>query len=281
MICALTGLFALAWPASADAPPAQVMSLNVCTDQLAMLLAAPGQLVSVSEFAADPTLSFHHEKAAQFESNNGLAEQVFLKKPDLVVTGTYSLHNTTELLRHLGFAVEEFEFAQTLDTIPREIRRMGELLGRPDAAARMAQEFETGLSELEAGHCEPRPTAIAWDQNGIALAEGTLADSVMKAAGLRNLAAEFGYSGMTPFPLEHLVASRPDIVILPEAIADTPSLADQAVKHPALRGLTDTLSGRFVPAGSWTCGGPFVLEAVKALRAVRDQVAPCKADATR
>ena len=48
-----------AW-AEADAPapvPARVVSINLCTDQLAMLLAAPGQLLSVSHLAREPQSS--------------------------------------------------------------------------------------------------------------------------------------------------------------------------------------------------------------------------------
>ena len=106
---------------------------------------------------------------------------------------------------------------------------------------------------------------------------GTLADSVMRAAGLRNLAAELGLSGQTPLPLEFLIAHRPDIVILPARLSDAPSLADLAGGHPALRALTGTRFGRFVPAGAWACGGPFVIEAVRALARVRQEVAPCPA----
>lgn len=278
MALAASLLLATAFPAFAASPPARVMSLNVCTDQLAMLLAAPGQLVSVSDLSEDRSLSFHHELAQSYPKNGGLAEQVFLTRPDVVVTGAFSLHNTTQLLRGLGFRVEEFEFAQTLDTVPHEIRRMGGILGAEAKAEEMAQTFETELAEIEASQCEPRPTAIAWDQNGIALGAGTLADSVMRAAGLKNLAAELGFSGMAPFPLELLVVHRPDILILPENLTKAPSLADQALNHPALRALDEkTISGRFVPSGSWTCGGPFVLEAVKALRKVREEIAQCEA----
>ena len=45
---------ALPAPARADTAPARVASLNLCTDQLAMLIAAPGQLVSISWLARGP-----------------------------------------------------------------------------------------------------------------------------------------------------------------------------------------------------------------------------------
>jgi iron complex transport system substrate-binding protein len=99
----------------------------------------------------------------------------------------------------------------------------------------------------------------------------------MRAAGLKNLAAELGYAGMAPFPLELLIEHRPDVVILPEQLSEAPSLADLTLKDPALRALKGTRFGHFVPEGAWSCGGPFVLEAVKALARVRQQVSPCSA----
>jgi iron complex transport system substrate-binding protein len=266
-------LAVLALPALADTPP-RVMSLNVCTDQLAMLLAAPDQLVSVSEIAADPSLSFHHAMAAGYKKNRGLAEEVFLARPDVVVTGTFSLHNTTALLRHLGFKVEEFDFAQTLNTIPAEIRRMGTVLGHEESADAMAAAFETELTTA-APACGPAPTIIAYGQNGVALGSGTLADSIMKAAGFRNLAAKLGYAGMTPFPLELLVKNKPDAIVLSKPLAGAPALADLTIAHPALHALGAGRSGVFVPDAAWSCGGPFTLEAVKVLRRLREEIAPC------
>ncbi|WP_246658738.1 ABC transporter substrate-binding protein [Mesorhizobium sp. J18] len=266
-------MVALTLPAAAA--PKRVMSLNVCTDQLAMALAGPDQLTSVSFLAGDPDLSVMHKEASAYSKNRGLAEEVFLAQPDMVVTGTYSLHNTTALLKRLDFQVEEFPFTQTLESIPADIRRMGEILGREGRAERMATEFERELQSAENAACEPVPTAIAYDQNGVALGAGTLADSVLKAAGFRNLAAESGIHGMAPFPLELLVSLKPDVVIVPRSLSDAPSLADQIPRHPAIGALKESRIGTFVPRASWACGGPFTIEAVRALRTLRKDVAPC------
>lgn len=265
----------LAQPATAQEAPRRVMSLNICTDQLAMLLAAPGQLVSVSFLAADRDLSALHGQAAAYPHNQGLAEEVFLARPDLVVTGTYSLHNTTDLLRRLGHRVEEFDFAQTIDTIPADIRRMGALLGANDRAERMARDFETEVEAARASHCGSDPTILSYGQNGIVSGAGTMIDSIMKAAGFRNLAAELGFTGMTPFPLELLVTEKPDALIVSPPVANAPALADQFVRHPALRALTGTRIGAFIPRGTASCGGPFVLEAIHALKKLRDEIVTC------
>jgi len=107
----------------------------------------------------------------------------------------------------------------------------------------------------------------------VVLGEGTLAASVMTAAGLTNLATELGYTAMMPLPLEQLVSHEPDIVIVSEPMADAPALADQIAHHPALRALEASRIGAFVPRGAWACGGPFVIEAVRALTELREEIA--------
>ncbi|CAN0655876.1 Periplasmic binding protein [Nitratireductor aquimarinus] len=276
----LTFLAGALLSAPVSAAPERVMSLNLCTDQLAMTLAEQEQLISVSFLAREPDLSMLHEKAQDFPVNRGLAEEVFLEKPDLVVTGTYSLHNTTALLKRLGFRVEEFSFVQTLDTIPGEIRRMGVLLGQGARAEKLADDFSRELDAIAKSQCDIRPTMIAYDQNGVALGSGTLADSVMQAAGFANLAADLGLVGVAPFPLEQVIAARPDVIVT-SASEGAPTLGEHVPRHPAIAALPDTRIGAFVPAGAWSCGSPAVIEAVRALASLRAEIAPCPQDATQ
>lgn len=256
--------------AAADAP--RVMSLNVCTDQLVLALAEPSRIVSLSVLSGDRDYSYLHARATAYPKNAGIAEEAFVARPDVVVTGTYSLHNTTQLLRHLGARVEEFGYTQTLGTIASDIRRMGAILGEEARADAMAAAFERDLAALTVPADEPRPTAVIYGQNGVATGAGTLADSVLAAAGFRNLAAERGFSGMAPYPLELLVVDRPDVVLLSARVEDAPALADQVTRHPAIAASGATTATGIVPRGAWSCGGPFTLEAVRALRMLRDDI---------
>lgn len=266
----------LAAPAAAESTLPRVMSLNVCTDQLVLALADPGQILSLSELADDPDLSFHSATAAAYAKNRGLAEEVFLVRPDVVVTGTYSLHNTTQLLRHIGTRVETFDYAQTLDSVPGAVRRMGAILGQTARAETVASDYEAELAALSSQPAAAAPTAIIYEQNGVVLGAGTLADSVLKAAGFRNLAAERGYDGMAPFPLELLVRDRPDLVLLGSPFPGAPSLADQFVEHPAIAAMPALRRKSVVPRGSWACAGPFTIEAVRALKTLREEMAAAK-----
>lgn len=269
---ALVAALLAAPAAQAEGDRPRVMSLNVCTDQLVLALAGQERIVSLSVLADDPDFSFLHARAKALPKNAGVAEEVFIARPDVAVTGTYSLHNTTQLLRHLGMRVEEFGYTQTLDTIPGDIRRMGAILGEAARAEALASGFERDLAALALPPEAPRPTVVIFGQNGVATGAGTLADSVLAAAGLRNLAAERGFSGMAPYPLELLITDRPDVVLLSERIEGAPALADQVTRHPAIAASGAAVATGIVPRGSWSCGGPFTLEAVRALRALRDDL---------
>ena len=56
LICVLCAGLLTAGNAAAQAPQ-RVVTVNLCLDQIAMRLAAPGQLVGVSYLASDPRIS--------------------------------------------------------------------------------------------------------------------------------------------------------------------------------------------------------------------------------
>ena len=55
--------------AFADTVPRRVVSMNLCTDQLAMLIADPAQITSLSYLSTDPRSSAMHRRARDFPQN--------------------------------------------------------------------------------------------------------------------------------------------------------------------------------------------------------------------
>ena len=268
---ALALLLALAAPAAAA--PARVVSINLCTDQYAMLLADPGQLVSISHVARDPGSSAMAAEAARWPVNSGMAEEVFGLAPDLVLAGTFTTRATVGLLRRLGVPVVEIQPETSLDSIPTSLRRVGAALGQTARAEAMAAAFEAELAALRAaGASQPRPTAALHYANGYTSGAGTLADSVVAAAGFDNAATRRGLSGLVRMPLETLVMATPDLVIQGSRY-DPPSLAEAVLDHPALAAATADAAQAAVSDSRWVCGGPFTLDAVRALAAIRDRLA--------
>ena len=256
----------LAPPALADAP-ARVVSMNLCTDQLAMLLAAPGQLVSVSHLARDPLSSSMVAEAAAYPENRGQAEQIFLLKPDLVLAGTYTSVPSVELLRSLGVPVVQVAPVNSLDEVTDQILLIGRALGREPQAEALAEEFRAGVAALD--WTGPEATAALYYPNGYTAGEGTLADDVLAHTGFRNIAATAGLTGGGTLPLERLVLAQPDVVVTSTPYPGA-SRSEDLLTHPALALLRQRAGIATTTDADWICGTPHVLRAMRAMRTARE-----------
>ena len=250
--------------------PVRVVSMNLCTDQLAMLVAGEGQLVSVSRIASDPRSSAMVEKAAQYVTNNGLAEEIYLMQPDLVVAGRFSSRSTISMLERLGIRVVTFDLAYELDDVVQGLRQMGEVLGQQERAADLIAEFET---QLAAFHTELaiRPRAAFYYASGYTLGDKSLSGQILSRAGLDNIAAEQGFSRNGYLPLEVLAMARPDAVITSETYAGG-SRAEEIMGHPVVEALRRNQPRASVSNHDWVCGTPFVLRAIGDMVALREQI---------
>ena len=262
------GAAAEAAATSEAGPPARVVSLNLCTDQMALLLAAPAQLVSVSFLAHDPSAAVLWRRARGIPGNHGLAEQVFPLAPDLVLAGAFTSRATVAMLRRLGVRVEEFPLENDFDDIRANLRRMGALLGAGDRAEALVAELDAGLAEAAPPEGARRPRAAPYYAAGFTSGAGSLADEIIRAAGLRNIAAERGLRGMTRLPVEVLAMEAPELLIT-GAPMDPPALAQAAPEHPALRAARGAGGAAALTGPHWTCGAPFTAEAVRRLAEAR------------
>ncbi|TQD33162.1 ABC transporter substrate-binding protein [Rhodobacter capsulatus] len=254
-------LSALALPAAAA--PARVVSINLCTDQLAMMLAAPGQLVSVTRLARDPAASVMAEAARAYPANRGQAEEVYLLHPDLVLAGRYTAQPTVAMLRRLGIPVAIFEPADSFADMQADIARMGALLGREPEAAAMAGAFAARLARIRAATLPgPRPLAATWSAQGYMSGHQSLAGEILTTAGFDTLAARMGRAQGSTLPLEALVLADPDLVVTGR-IGPGSSRAEAPLTHPALRALTGRRAA--VEDRDWICGLPSVLDATERL----------------
>jgi len=263
------GLLAgLALPAAAAEPPRRVLSMNLCTDQLAMMLAAPGQLVSVSHLAQDPGASAMADRAARLPANHGLAEEIFLMRPDLVLAGAWTTPETVRLLRQLDIPVEVFPVESDVAGIRANIRRMGEVLGRETQAQAMLARFDADLARLADAPPGPRPRAALYMANGYSTGRDSLAGQIVDLAGFDNVADELGLPSGGILALESLLVSDPDLLIEGRRY-DGHARAQEVLDHPALRALSRGRPGQVISDPDWICGNPHILRAVAELREAR------------
>lgn len=273
VIAAAAVLLALVLAGGATAQaPRRIVSMNLCTDQLALLLAGPGRVASISFLGADPAESPLAGLAAGIPVNHGLAEEVIAAKPDLVLAGRYTTGFAKAMLRRLGYPVLELESPETIGGIRATMTALGAALGEEARAAALLADMDRRLDAVAA-----RPgrfgSAIVFDANGFTVGRPGLADEVMSLVGLLNQAPDLGIGPYGQVPLETLLASRPDRIIHLVYRPGVPSIASATTEHPALTrwGGRRTLS---VPGRLLTCGTPLVAEAAERLAAALASEAP-------
>lgn len=262
MALALPASFA---PARADEKPRRVVSINVCTDQMAMLIADPEQLHSVSFLAADEGSSMMAAQARSHVLNRALAEEISLMQPDLVLGGTYTSPATVQMLRRLGFRVEQFEPENDFDDIRANLRRMGDLLGHRDRAEALVERMDAALEKETAENGEGLTVAV-YSSNNYTSGKDSLSHAVIEAAGMTNIGDELGIVGIGQVPLETLVLAKPDLVVVGEQRWEAPALAQQNFVHPAFAAIAPPDRLVEIPGRYWVCGAPFTVDAVRMLR---------------
>ncbi|SDK27762.1 ABC transporter substrate-binding protein [Aliiruegeria lutimaris] len=253
-----------------QAAPERVVSINLCTDQLALMLAAPGQLASVSRLSQDARSSSMAELARTLPANSVRAEEVFLYNPDLVLAGTFTDLATLSMLRRLGVRVEVIAPAYSLEDVRTKVTQMGGLLGREAEAAALVAEFDKGLAALEQPNGK-RPRAAIYEARGYSAGPDSLSGAILAAAGFDNVATETGLTVGGVIALERLVMLEPELVVLPTTWPGA-SRAEEILQHSALRELQRQAGTAPLTDRDWICGTPHVLRAIGGLAQPRTQL---------
>ena len=263
----LAGLLGGLMPGGAVAKPQRLVSINLCTDQLLMLLADRSHILSISYLGADPAGSALADRAAGIPLNRGTAEEALALRPDLVLSGLNRQHTTNRLIEALGVPVFTLPPAASLDDALDQIRALGDAIGEPERASALAGDIAARLAALPPSADDSRrPGALVLQPNGYTTGRHTLANDILVAAGYRNLAAEHSIAAWGTLSLEAVILSRPDVLVLDDQRIRRQSLAQNLLAHPALEGRQTTIE---LPTHLWTCPGPALAEAAERLATAR------------
>ena len=243
-----------------------VASINLCADELVLSIAAPEQVLTVSWLAADPEESLLAAQAARYPLNYGSAEELLRFHPDVVIAGAYTNAFTRALLARLGYRIIELEPEDLIADIARNVRLVAAAVGREKRGDTLVAELHAREQQIAAARPTHSPAAVVVRPGGFTVGDHSLADELMKLAGLRNVAAEQGLDHWGSLSMETLLASRPDLIVLTGYRASQPSLANAVLEHPALRLVRDERRTVTVPAPYWDCGLPQSLDAAALLQ---------------
>ncbi len=262
-------LAALLVPLGVEAKPQRIVSTNVCADQLALLL-APERVVSVSFNAVDPNISNFAREAKNIPVNAARAEEIVLLRPDLVLGDVYEGARVMRFAEVSGIPVQIVGAGSSIDDVRKIIRDAAKALGESERGEAQIGAMDERLRAIKNDNRDVR--TLVYEPNGITSGNGTLTHELLSAAGLHNLAPELMTGSYGAVPLELVVATAPDLLILDDAYAGQSSRAQSLLRHPAFRALRDRTMVTSIPSRLWLCPGPWVAEAVERLAAEKTRV---------
>jgi iron complex transport system substrate-binding protein len=258
-------LLAILLAAPALAKPQRIVSLNLCADELALRLADPGALASVTFLSQDPRYGNLAALAAAVPANGGLAEEALAYRPDLVLTGAFSDPATVALLKRVGAPVSGIGAIDSLDAARQQIRLVAAALGEAARGEALVAEMDRQIAEAAVDPRLPRLRAVVLEPNGLTVGPGSLIDDILARAGLDNVGASLATGANRQVPLEVLAGLDADVLILDRDDAGGPSLAGAVLEHPVVRALARRMAIVSLPSRLWTCAGPELAEAVRRL----------------
>ena len=267
------GLFALACALSVRPAPAEtpqrIVSLNMCTDQLVLALADREQIVGLSRFAGDVTLSHAAEMADGFPHLPAAAEAVLTLEPDLVLAGRFTNRAAKDMLRRFDYRVEEVPFVRSLDDAREVIGLVAEMVGHPQRGDALIAAVDEAL---EAVRAEPDLSALIIQRRGYATGSATLTGELMSALGIR-LASDDLVGARGGFAdLETIIQSEPDVLIVSQLGRASEDQGTALLAHSALEQRYPASQRMELPERLTVCPGPSLIDAIEHIAGERDRL---------
>jgi iron complex transport system substrate-binding protein len=246
----------LALAAPALAAPARVASLNLCTDELLLELAAPRQIASVTYLAQQPAETMLWRQARHYRSNDGSLISVAALRPELIVTMGGGGRDRLRIAERLGIRTLDLPFAQNLGDVGENVRRLALALGRERAGAALLRRLAGLIGNAPRG----RRDAIWLGGGGRTVSASGLEAQWMALAGLRQRAMPGDRVS-----LETLLVRPPAVLLRSDYRAGQYSAGQRWLSHPAARWAR---AAHTIPTDGrrWTCMGPLLIDEIYRLR---------------
>lgn len=236
--------------------PRRVASLNLCTDELLLVLAAPGQIASVTYLAQQQAESTLWRRARAYRRNDGSLLSVAPIRPDLVLTMGGGARDRVRIASRLGIRIVNLPFPQNLADIETSIARVAGALGRK----RTGQAMIHRLRALQRTAPPLRTDTIWLGGGGRSVAADGLTAQWMALAGLRQRRLS-----EDRVSLEQLLVRPPQVLLRSHYRSEQYSGEQRWLRHPLAQG--ERKSAKLTTDGrAWTCMGPALIPEILRLR---------------
>lgn len=210
----------------------RVVSLNICTDQLALRLATHGQLQGLSINASNPHFMGDAVSLSSMKFLRGDIEEILELKPDIVLMAEGQNPSLQNWLIAHKINVIALSTPTSLAALRLQIRGVADAIGEPDAAESIIQEQKTALENSSIS--EPAPSIAIYYARGFSEGTGSVMDDMLTTMGLHHVAREAGWENTHYVSLEEMVATAPDMLLIERYGFSAASEGEKLLMHPAL-----------------------------------------------
>jgi iron complex transport system substrate-binding protein len=183
------------------------------------------------------------------------AEPILALAPDLVITDTWQLAETTARLREAGVEVLALTALESLDDVRTSFTLLGDALGEPARARAAVADLDARVEALAASAGRRAGARVLAYSNGGAggwiAGAGTAADEWIRLAGMANAAAD--RVGHQRCSFEELLLLDPDVIVVSgPARFDRKGATERLLRgEPALAGLRALAGERLIELPAW------------------------------
>lgn len=240
----LLGIILFCQPLYSAANDTKIASAGGTLTDIIYALAADDLLVAVDTSSTSPaaaanktSIGYYRSLSAEAVISSGATELWALE-------GTGPAATLTQL-RNTGVKVEHFAKPRDLEEFYQFINALGARLNKPAAANTLISQIKQSLPEFSAA-AKPAPTTALFvlqaSSRGVIVAgTETIPDLLFQYSAMKNLAT---HQGFKPISAEFLMLQQPDLLVIPEHVAQSAGGLSAFCQLPELRQLTAAQSCR-------------------------------------
>jgi len=241
--------------AARPAKPHHIMSLNMCSDLILLMLVPRERIASITYLAHDAVDALMPGADKGVRTNHGTAEEVLLQRPDLILASPWTTPVARRLSKQVAASVIEVEDATDFASIRHIVRQIGAAVGEGARAEALIRQMDADLAALAAERPKPPLRVVAWSGDGSVPGRGTLTDAIITAAGGINIGAKRPDGRFSSFGVEELLAARPDAIMQGAGNYRAPSLRSARARNPLIDKLFAHRQIDY-PDAAYACGLP-------------------------
>lgn len=257
----LAASFALA-AAPAWGAPKRVASLNLCTDELLLMLGDPRQIVSVSHLSQSLAETSLWRRARQYRTNDGSLVSAAGLRPDLILTMGGGARDRLRIAARLGLRTLDLPLPQSMADVQRNIGRVAAALGRQQQGQALLRRLHRLIRSAPRSSLD----TIWLGGGGRSVSASGVEAQWMRLGGFRQRRLRGDRVS-----LEQLLVTPPAVLLRSDYHSSQYSDDQRWLSHPLAAG---TQRSRIVATDGrpWTCVGPLMIDEIVRLRQKRQQL---------